>query len=482
MSAAALIADCQKRLEKLRGGGGWFSGSTSGGGSSIDHGTYRSVIAPYHDRVFYEGRVAWGALVQANEGLYTRGDWDSTGALVYSFDRHFDANPQQLERIAANVGALKNAMPKDALLVTFAAEVRNDTPREIDRLVPPALCSGKQVRYETVYIQRHRLPTGYLAGQFFPVIISTSQPTQPMVLPLDAWTPELAEMWKAADRKKPTGKPPGARERPPIGGQPQRYHDDGYAPSPGAHAAPVARPTPGLQFGGQAPASAGYGNSQGGHGAHAAPVNGYANPSGYGNADYGNAGGYGSSGAYGVSAAQGNMGAYGGQSTYGGKGSYNQPYTGGAAYGGAGVPSQPVAHPAPPPAPAPQQSYGQPSFAQPAFVQPPPPAPAPAPRLDPAVEAFAAKPLQLTPAAAGSLKLSAGQQSPSPRVRVSVADNNVHRLDFAAGDPNPTTDFVYDSAGVTLVVDLNSARTLTGVQVDFGPTPHGIGFVFRRVA
>ena len=27
-------------------------------------------------------------------------------------------------------------MPKDALLVAFAAEVRNDQPRKIDRLVP----------------------------------------------------------------------------------------------------------------------------------------------------------------------------------------------------------------------------------------------------------------------------------------------------------------------------------------------------------
>ena len=33
------------------------------------------------------------------------GDWDSTGTVVYSFDRYFDANPQQLERIGASVGA-----------------------------------------------------------------------------------------------------------------------------------------------------------------------------------------------------------------------------------------------------------------------------------------------------------------------------------------------------------------------------------------
>lgn len=453
MSAAALIADCQKRLDRLRGGGGWFS---SNGGSSIDHGTYRSVVGPYHDRVYYEGRVTWGALVQAQSALYAPGDWDSTGALVYSFDRHFEANPQQLERIAANVGALKNAMPKDALLVAFAAEVRNDTPREIDRMVPLALTTGKQVRYETIYIQRHRLPTGYLVGQFFPIIISTSQPTQPMLLPLDAWTPDLAEMWRAAERKKQTAQQGNGGSKP-ISNQPQRYHDDGHGAHAGRPGQGAGAPSGGSHYGDSKYGETKYGN--GGYGNASAPG------AGQGNAGYGNSGGYGNAAAYGNAPAYRAPAApqpdpYVNPASYGTPTSYNQGYSG-SAYG---------THVA---------------SAQPAFVQPPPapaPAPAPAPRLDPAAEAFAQKPLQLTPAAAGSLKLSAGQQpGGKPKVRVSVTDS-VHRLDFVSGDPNPTADFVYDSAGVTLVVDLTSARSLTGIQVDFGPSPNGIGFVFRRVA
>ena len=456
MSAAALIADCQKRLDRLRGGGGWFS---SNGGSSIDHGTYRSVIAPYHDRVYYEGRVTWGALVQAQSALYAKGDWDSTGALVYSFDRHFDGNPQQLERIAANVGALKNAMPKDALLVAFAAEVRNDTPREIDRMVPVALTTGKQVRYETIYIQRHRLPTGYLAGQFFPIIISTSQPTQPMLLPLDAWSPDLAELWKAAERKKAAAQQSASAGKP-ISGQPQRYHDDGYGghPATQAHGANGgAGRHGGANYVNPNYNTSGYGNTVNGGGhaaAHGAPGQGAGghNPP----AAYGNHRGYGNAAYRAPAPSPAPVDPYVSPASYGPQPAYAQSHGGGGTYGGV------VA-------------------AQPAFVQPPP-APAPAPRLDPAAEAFAQKPLQLSPAAAGSLKLSSGQQpGGKPRVRVSIADS-VHRLDFVDGDPNPTTDFVYDSAGVTLVVDVQSARNLTGVQVDFGPSPNGIGFVFRRVA
>jgi Fe-S cluster assembly iron-binding protein IscA len=429
MSAAALIADCQKRLDRLRGGGGWF---TSGGGA-LDHGTYRSVISQYHERVYYEGRVAWGAVVQANESLYVKGDWDSTGALVYSFDRHFDANPQQLERIAASVGALKNAMPKDALLVAFAAEVRNDTPRDIDRMVPVALTAGRQVRYETIYIQRHRLPTGYLAGQFFPIIISTSQPTQPMVLPLEAWTPELIELWKVAGQKTAA-----AAAHKPIARQPQTIHrpqqsyDDGYGdtrqqpPSAGRAAPNGNGAASGLQFSNNAPNR--------------------------------------------VSAA-----AYGGSSS---RFESSQGYANAPANTGYGVTGTPVPATG---APAPNPYAGQIAYSAQGYVAPAQPAPPPAPRLDPAAEAFAQKPLRLTPAAAGSLKLSAGQQPGRVKVRVTAADN-VHRLDPVAGEANPANDFVYESAGVTLVVDMDSARTLSGVEVDFGPTPHGIGFLFRRVA
>ena len=452
MSAAALIADCQKRLEKLRGGGGWFSGS--GAGTSIDHGTYRSVIGQYHDRVFYEGRVTWGALVQAQAALYAKGDWDSTGALVYSFDRHFDGNPQQLERIAANVGALKNAMPKDALLVAFAAEVRNDTPREIDRLVPLALTAGKQVRYETIYIQRHRLPTSYLAGQFFPIIISTSQPTQPMLLPLDAWSPQLVEMWKAAEEKKRVAQQ-AAHENRPISRQPQAYDDGGYGGTSGGRGGGAGVASPGLSFGanavGQNGTPAGYGNGSA-----------YGNSNGYGN---GNSTGYGQSNGYG-----------------GGQNNSRDPYTAQPAYNS--PPAQPTY--ASPAQPATYSNHGQTAYSGQGYAAPaqpaPAPTPAPAPRLDPEAEAFAQKPLQLTAAAAGSLKLSAGQPLTGKlKVRVSVAETG-HRLDLVAGEPNPTTDFVYDSGGVTLVVDVSSARNLTGVQVDFGPSPHGIGFVFRRVA
>ena len=223
--AAAIIEDCQRRLDRARkGGGSWFRG----GDGSLNHGTFHAQLAPYHDRVFYEGKVTWGALVMAQPVLFSRGGPDSTGTCVYSFDRQFIVDPTALVRIGGLVGALKKTMPKDPILIAFAAEVRNDEAREIDRMVPPSLTQGRNVRYETVYLQRNRMPTGYLAHTLFPIIISQSQPTQPMLLPLDFWAPELIEQWHELAQRNPPAEAPPAPTTTALG----RYggNKPGYDP------------------------------------------------------------------------------------------------------------------------------------------------------------------------------------------------------------------------------------------------------------
>src|SRR3954464_10160246 len=87
--AELILQDCQKQLDRARRGGNWFSR----GGDTLNHGTFHAQLAPYHDRVYYEGRVAWAALVMANPRLYLLGDVDSTGTVVYSYDKDFDAEP-----------------------------------------------------------------------------------------------------------------------------------------------------------------------------------------------------------------------------------------------------------------------------------------------------------------------------------------------------------------------------------------------------
>lgn len=429
--AQLILEDCQRRLDKARRGGNWFSR----GGDSLHHGTFHSQIAPYHDRVYYEGRVAWAALVMANPRLYLLGDVDSTGMVVYSFDKQFDAGPQHLVRIAGSVGALKNTMPKDPILVAFAAEVRNDSPREIDRLVPPALTGSRQVRYETIYLQRNRMPGGYLAHTLFPVIISTSQPTQVMLLPCELWADELVEQWEEFARLKPP-----ARET--TGGiSAGQYEDLGG----------VVRSTTGTGGSDDAPGQWGRPNPPtAAHAVHQqsqrtcdasphvrlqelpranAPAH-YAAPD---------------TARYEADRCEADQ--YGAQNAA-------APYAAVAAH--------------------------QPGFSrqlpQPGAQHPPQPA------LDPAAEAFTRNPFRLTQAAAAGLRMMQRQQGlDGVKVRIAISSQG-YQMDFTQDGPEPAVDFMYTCDGVTLLVDRDSATMLTGVQMDLVHSPQGMGFVFRSVA
>ena len=66
-------------------------------------------------RIFYEkqetlfrkGRIGWGALVEADDGVFAQGDDDLPGVLVFSEDEYFDARPAELAAIGARLVELK---------------------------------------------------------------------------------------------------------------------------------------------------------------------------------------------------------------------------------------------------------------------------------------------------------------------------------------------------------------------------------------
>lgn len=432
--AAEIILDCQRRLDKVRrAGGSWFRG----GDGSLNHGTFHAQLAPYHDRVYHEGKVTWGALVMAQPVLFSRGGNDSTGTIVYSFDKEFAVQPEMLVRVAGNVGALKKAVPKDPILVAFAAEVRNDEAREIDRMVPHSLTLNRQVRYETIYIQRHRLPTGYLAHTLFPIIISTAQPTQPMLLPLDYWAPELVEHWQELARRNPPAEAP--REAGPI-------TQNRYA---------AARP--------------GYD-----------PYVDDAPPAGaYGARHDDNPGRFGTPSPTTMRAA-----SYEPQPQYPSQQQY--------------APQQPQ-HPAQPAFTAPPKYAVEPEY-HPDPYQPQPrtqPHPTQAAHTAHAAhaaqaahaahaggdgDAFAANPMRLTPTAAAVLRLMLRQQGlAEAKVRVTVEGRGC-QIAFTSEPPDPRQDYMYACDGVTLLVDRDSASVLAGVTMDLPASPQQIGFIFGRVA
>jgi hypothetical protein len=151
-------------------------------------------------RIFYEkqetlfrkGRIGWGALVQADDGVFAPGQDDLPGVLVYSEDDHFDARPMELAAIGARLLELKAAGGASDL-ARFAQGVRNDTGRPLGVTVPAALSAKEPLLSSFVAIRAH-LPEGILAGTWFPVLIHPSS-VVPMIVPSTFWPPAMLQAW-----------------------------------------------------------------------------------------------------------------------------------------------------------------------------------------------------------------------------------------------------------------------------------------------
>ena len=153
-------------------------------------------------RIFYEkqetlfrkGRIGWGALVEADDGVFAQGDDDLPGVLIYSEDEYFDARPAELAAIGARLLDLKSAGAVGAFeLSRFAQLVRNDSGRPLGVAVPAALSAREPMLSSFVAIRSH-LPDGILAGAWFPVLIHPSS-VVPMIVPSTFWPPALLTAW-----------------------------------------------------------------------------------------------------------------------------------------------------------------------------------------------------------------------------------------------------------------------------------------------
>ena len=163
-------------------------------------------------RIFYEkqetlfrkGRIGWGALVEADDGVFARGDDDLPGVLVFSEDEYFDARPAELAAIGARLVELKSGgMAGNGEPSRFAQSVRNDSGRPLGIAVPASLSPKAPTLSSFVAIRTH-LPDGLLSGDWFPVLIHPSS-VVPMIVPHGFWPPAMLAAW--SERRMSLGAP-----------------------------------------------------------------------------------------------------------------------------------------------------------------------------------------------------------------------------------------------------------------------------------
>lgn len=141
-----------------------------------------------------EGRIVWGALVQANSLMFKPGDANCPGLLVYSQDEYFDARPTELRLLGRAFFALKGKEPDDPELRKLAKLVTEEVDRTLQFRLPRVFCS-QHVCSGIFMLFRKHIPNGVLSCGLFPVLTHPATPAV-LMLPFEFWPIELIVMWK----------------------------------------------------------------------------------------------------------------------------------------------------------------------------------------------------------------------------------------------------------------------------------------------
>jgi hypothetical protein len=147
--------------------------------------------------LYREGRVVWGALVQANSRLFRQSWGDAPAVAVYSLDPYFKERPQELREIGRTLFQLKGTAPPDEDLARFAAILTDERTVELKLPVPVRLTGGRSVFYTTILVMRKHLPAGWLASSVFPLVVSPALTEATMILPSRFWDDALVTRWNA---------------------------------------------------------------------------------------------------------------------------------------------------------------------------------------------------------------------------------------------------------------------------------------------
>lgn len=147
-----------------------------------------------------QGRVVWGALLQANQRLFDPANRRTLPAnLLYSPDSYFDENLPTLQELASEINQLKDTMPGNAQLKQLVLALSNKTLRTMRLRIPGAMCQAKEVFFTTCLIHPPHLPSGYLAASFFPIVICPERTEAVMILPSHYWPEAMCKLWLNED-------------------------------------------------------------------------------------------------------------------------------------------------------------------------------------------------------------------------------------------------------------------------------------------
>ena len=146
-------------------------------------------------RLLREGNVALGFIVQANQELFSPGEYDLPAQVVYCSDRTIPDLLETLAECAQRIFALKHTEPEQAEERKFADMITDEYGREMRVSVPKAIAEIEDVTLTSLMVFRKDLPHEYLTNSFFPMLTHPDTPAV-IIVPSKFWPNEILQAWK----------------------------------------------------------------------------------------------------------------------------------------------------------------------------------------------------------------------------------------------------------------------------------------------
>ncbi|MEJ8835286.1 hypothetical protein [Ramlibacter sp. AN1133] len=144
--------------------------------------------------VLRSGRVVWGAVIQANQVLFTpEPHGGAPGEVVY--DPTGRAPAAALDEVAQAILALKGKPFDDPALAGISKYLADETTRAFGLDVPASI-SPYPLKIASTWFDRGYLPGTVLAHRSFPLIVSPAQPGLVLFLPAVVWPAVLLQAWR----------------------------------------------------------------------------------------------------------------------------------------------------------------------------------------------------------------------------------------------------------------------------------------------
>ncbi len=141
----------------------------------------------FQKRILKEGKVAIGALVQANSLLFEKGKSNHPADFIYSTDPFFLEYPGDLEGLAHILFQTKGTSGYNPSIQKLADLLADEMERNYCYKLPRDLLEGKEVYFTTVVVDRNHLPKKKIEGRLMPMLVLPGEEPDAIILPYWHW-------------------------------------------------------------------------------------------------------------------------------------------------------------------------------------------------------------------------------------------------------------------------------------------------------